>query len=111
MAITKEEYYRDKRTITKALTEEEIEARRAYLRAYRKTPEYIKKHKEYDRKYYLEKVKPIRDAKKKSRSEYIKKYRIEHPEYLKHEKEYQRGYYLRVTKPKREDAKTKSISP
>lgn len=48
--------------------------------------------------------------KKKSRSEYIKKYRIEHPEYLKYEKEYQRGYYLRVTKLKREDAKTKSIS-
>jgi len=65
MAITQEEYYRDKRTITVPLTQEEIERRRAYRKAYRRDPEYLRKHKEYDRKYYLEKVKPKRDANKK----------------------------------------------
>ena len=49
MAITQEEYYRDKRTITVPLTEEEIEKRRAYRKAYRRDPEYLRKHKEYDR--------------------------------------------------------------
>jgi len=64
MAITKEEYYRDKRTITVPLTQEEIEKRRAYRKAYRRDPEYLRKHKEYDKKYYQEKVKPKRDANK-----------------------------------------------
>jgi len=47
---------------------------------------------------------------KKSRAEYIKKYRAEHPEFKKYEKEYQKNYYLNITKIKRKEAKTKSIS-